>query len=116
MSDDKPTHINITSTNQSGGITAHTVNVGKPPRELKAADQSALLALLNLPTGSKFDIESPMGDNEAIALADAIEKFLQREGYVLGKSQIAMKFGVWPPGVTIYRGATPWLISVGPNQ
>jgi hypothetical protein len=42
MPDDKK--ISVTSYNQSGGITAHTVNVGTPPRTLSDSQSAPLKA------------------------------------------------------------------------
>lgn len=66
----------VTSYNQSGGITAHTVNLGPPARHVAGT----WLQWLNdrIPTGSKVEVEVVMGDSEAVRFAHEIEGYLQQ--------------------------------------
>ena len=77
MSDDKK--INVTSINQSGGITAHTVNVEPQPRQMTPELGKQLSQLV--PLGSKVTVVAVMGDSEAFAFASAIKSWLQVNGY-----------------------------------
>ncbi len=66
--------INVTSINQSGGITAGIVNIGSQQRIL---DDGAKKELLNLiPIEGKVDIEVINGDSESFGYAEQIKQFL----------------------------------------
>ena len=75
---DKPT-VNITSHNQSGGITAQTVNIGPGQRHMNESLGADLKK--NVPTGSEVTIVAVMGDNEAMAFAEEIRKWMLANGY-----------------------------------
>jgi len=77
MPEDKKT--TITSINQSGGITAHTVNVGPQPRQINAALGGQIHAMI--PAGSKVSIIAVMGDSEAFSFAQQIKCWMQQNGY-----------------------------------
>jgi hypothetical protein len=77
MADDQK--IRVTSYNQSGGITAHTVNVGPQARHLDADGQSQLRK--NLPSGASVQIDAAMGDQESYQFASEIKAFLISAGY-----------------------------------
>ena len=75
---DRP-NVNITSHNQTGGITAHTVNVGRPQR---AIDDDCRNNLLNgIPGDRPVAIRALLGDTEAITFAEQIRALLIANGY-----------------------------------
>ena len=67
--------VNITSHNQSGGITAHTVNVGLPPRRIDAAFVAQLRQYI--PGPAEVDVTAVMGDGEAFDFASQIFEHLK---------------------------------------
>lgn len=75
----KGSGIFITSHNQSGGITAHTVNIGSPPRQLDPA--SAVQLEQNIPKDKPVKVTAVMGDQEAFAFASQITSYLKSKGY-----------------------------------
>ncbi len=71
---------NVTSNNQSGGITAGVVNVGPQPRNLNARHVSQLQQFL--PDKTKIvTVKAVMGDGEAFSFATQIKNFLVERGY-----------------------------------
>ncbi len=73
--------IHITSHNQSGGITAHTVNIGKRERKLdEAGKQGIETALKQFPNARRFGVTAIMGDPEAMNAAIEIRAYLQSTG------------------------------------
>lgn len=71
---------NVTSHNQTGGITAGVVNFEKPGRHLYGTLQVQLLSML--PDNSvKIKISALMGNGEAITFAEEIRKFLVSKGF-----------------------------------
>lgn len=81
MSDDK--RINVTSFNQSGGITAHTVNIGPPQRSL--AQEAGLRAQIfnEVPRDKPIQVFAIMGDSESYRFAAEIHAFLKANGFPL---------------------------------
>lgn len=77
MSDDGK--INITSINQQGGITAHTVNVGQPSRHINDDVKNQLNNQLD--KSRKVDVVVVLGDGEAFSFATEINKYLVASGY-----------------------------------
>lgn len=78
---EKEAKTNITSINQSGGITAHTVNVGPQPRRLDAGTASNLENLLS--KDKKIMITAVLGDGEAFQFASEILNHLKSRGYTV---------------------------------
>jgi len=80
MSDDKT--ININSFNQSGGITAHTVNMGVQPRHINDAIKSDLdNKLSGHSKENEIRIASSFGDGEAAIFAHEIVEYLKSKGH-----------------------------------
>jgi len=79
---------NISSFNQSGGITAHTVNVGPGKRAL---NQSVRQQLDAITAGKKkIVVACVMGDSEAFQFANEIADYLKTKGVpVSGVDQVA---------------------------
>lgn len=82
MADDK-----VTSYFQSGGITAHTVNVNNSPRKMSDSLGSQLKEKIS--KDSKISIVAAMGDGEACSFAKQVLEWLKDDGYsnVLGVIQ-----------------------------
>jgi hypothetical protein len=72
--------VNVTSNNQSGGITANQVNIGAIPRNLDDKTQNELLTIIKK-KDEPIDISSVMGDAEAFRYANQINDFLKTQGY-----------------------------------
>jgi hypothetical protein len=75
--------INVTSYNQSGGITAHTVNVGATARRITDPRAAPLKEqiLRELPKDKPITILAVMGDTEAIQFAYDIHAFMKENGF-----------------------------------
>jgi hypothetical protein len=86
MSQDKPViNQNVTSYNQSGGITAHTVVVGTPKL---AFDQKIAEELLSkIPAGKPIMLQS-IGSRNDQAVADQYQNFLQSRGLTIARATI----------------------------
>jgi hypothetical protein len=72
----------VVSMNQSGGITAGTINMEKQPRQL---DNRLVEKIhLSLPKSAKINIYSNATDPESINFADQISAWMKRDGYRIG--------------------------------
>jgi hypothetical protein len=71
----------VTSYNQSGGITAHTVNVAPAARRFDSGHASQLKGIL--PVGAKVSVTAVMGDQEAFGFASEVDAWLRSAGYVV---------------------------------
>jgi hypothetical protein len=106
--------VNITSTNQSGGITAQNVNIGVKPqqRALNFALKKQLFEFLT-DKNEIIDISSVAGDSEAYKFSLETVDFLKRNGYsnVNGVNQAFFS----PPiiGQSIQRRNNQVYISIG---
>jgi hypothetical protein len=88
MSQDKPViNQNVTSYNQSGGITAHTVVVGTP--KLTFDQKIAEELLSKIPAGKPILLQS-VGSPRDQAVADQYQNFLQGRGLNLSRAVIGM--------------------------
>ncbi|WP_281321754.1 hypothetical protein [Flavobacterium aestivum] len=76
---EKPS-INITSTGQSGGITAQNVNIGKVVPELNENLKKSLLEAFP-DKGEKIYLSYLMGSSNRMDFANKIQTFLRNEGY-----------------------------------
>ena len=107
--------ISVTSYNQSGGITAGTVNVGPQPRHFGPADAETLSKAI--PVGSKVTDTAMGPDNEALAYAFEIYNWLRANGYteVKGPNEA---WGRLPPvyGQSIQKTANGYDIVIGANR
>lgn len=75
MADNKP-HVHVTSYNQRGGITAHTVNIGNQRLQLTPELQAELLATFPKTKPIETHIVGEMGPG----VASQIEDFLRANG------------------------------------
>lgn len=71
----------VQSYNQSGGITAHTVNLGPQPRHM--SDVLKRQILQELPRTRPITVVAIMGDAEAHHFAQEIHAFLGANGFPL---------------------------------
>ena len=103
---DEDKSINVTSYYQSGGITAHSVNFGRPPRTLDS--QGARFLRDNLPQDKSKEIEimCVMGDQEALRFGTEIMDFVKSLGYknVNGVNQAVLTGPVPPHGLVRMDG------------
>jgi hypothetical protein len=76
---DKDKNIFITSHNQMGGITAHTVNFGPQARQMN--DQLGAQLKQNLPTSATIRVVAVLGDGEAFGFANQVLQWLRTNGY-----------------------------------
>lgn len=77
----------VTSHNQSGGITAHTVNLGPQQRQLDAGMKQQLVSML--PKDRTIKVDAPMGDGEAITFSQEVWNFLAAAGYTMHKDGLS---------------------------
>ena len=77
----KPKQINVTSYNQSGGITAYNVNIGQQDRKLTQQLANQLTKYIIENDVNNVKITSVMGDQEAFQFASVIKAFLVDQGY-----------------------------------
>ena len=79
---DKKDKIIIKSTNQSGGITAHTVNINTGPRQMtnELGDQIKS----NVPADATLTVTTAM-DDESLNFGIQIYKWLKSNGYPYAK-------------------------------
>ena len=87
--DDNKNEINITSNNQVGGITAHTVNYGPQARQMD--DSIGAKFKKEIPVNAEITITSIWGNSEAFNFAHQIMQWLNSNGYknVEGVNQAA---------------------------
>lgn len=81
-----PTVINVTSHNQSGGITAHTVNVQNVVARMGPNLKAQILR--EMPRDRPIQLEYIMGDKSGYRLAQEIFEFLQTNGFALASKFI----------------------------
>jgi len=77
--DDNINEINITSNNQMGGITAHTVNYGPHARQMD--DSIGAKFKIDIPVNAKITITAIWGNSEAFNFAHQIMQWLKSNGY-----------------------------------
>lgn len=98
---------NVSSTNQSGGITAHTVNVGKPHRVMSRILQQSILK--DFPRDKPIVVWSISGDAETHSLGQQIFGFLKQNGFNLyGDGPSPNLFLGSPPRGIQFRPGSPF--------
>ncbi len=70
---------NITSINQMGGITAHTINLGPAARQMN--DQLGQQLKQHIPVDKKITVVAVLGDGEAFGFANQILQWMKSNGY-----------------------------------
>lgn len=118
MSDDKKgvgSTVNITSNYQSGGITAHTVNVGSPARHIDNPGAATFRqTLLTLPINKPVIVSHAVGDSEAIHFAHEIRAFMAANGYSFAIEGVPQAIGGGPyKGVVVETNHPATAIIVG---
>lgn len=76
---DKDKNTFITSYNQMGGVTAHTVNFGPQARQMN--DQLGSQLKQNVPTSVAVRVIAVLGDGEAFGFANQVLQWLKANGY-----------------------------------
>lgn len=109
-----PSH-NVNSYFQTGGITAHTVNLHRAPdRVLDASTASQLLSALS-DRGRSLRIEAIEGDQEALRFADSIATYLLANGVrVIGDPVLAV-IGPNVKPLELFTGDSDYVLKVGPR-
>jgi hypothetical protein len=69
----------VTSNNQSGGITAGTVNIGPQPRKMD--DQFGARLAPAIPKNVKVNVSAAFGDEEAFGFATEVTAWLRANGW-----------------------------------
>ncbi len=82
-SNEEKSNVTVNSYNQSGGITANQVNIGKLARTLNVELQTQLQQLLAENKTQEISITSVMGDGEAFGFATQIKNFLEQQGFII---------------------------------
>lgn len=118
-SDPKSADQRVTSYYQSGGITAHTVNVDTRAKRALQADMKAAL-LRDLPNDRPVLVLGMNGNAESTAFAQEIYGFLKGHGYEMKGEAPSWHMFFDPPVFDIKispgnRGAEWWIV-VGPAE
>jgi hypothetical protein len=105
VQNDKPAQVaqNVTSYNQSGGITAGTVNIGTGRAEFN--DQLKADLLQKVPKGN-VQLQT-IGGNADQAIGNEVEAFLRQNGYSVQRTSI---------GMMVPAPDRPYSLSVNGNQ
>lgn len=77
----------VTSHNQSGGITAHTVNIGSQQRTITEALKQQIRT--QVPRALPITVVAVMGDGEALRFAHELHAFLSSEGFPLRENGVS---------------------------
>lgn len=77
--DNKDKNTIITSHNQMGGITAHTVNLAPKPRQM--SEQLTMQMKQHIPRNATVRIVAVLGDAEAIGFANQVLNWLKSNSY-----------------------------------
>ena len=109
----------VTSHNQSGGVTAHTVNIDtKTPRSLGAELKASLLR--DLPNDRPVQVWGMNGNSESMNFATEIYDALKASGYTMVSDSVAWHMFFNPPVFNIKisegNGGTESWIVVGPAE
>lgn len=110
----RTTNINITSNNQSGGVTAHTVNFQRPPRGVGPSDAQQLS---RIPRSAHITVESLLGDGEAHQFASEIAGWFRANGYanVDGVTQVVPMQPMEPQAI-FEMSANAYKVRIGSNR
>lgn len=107
MSNDK-----VISYNQSGGITAHTVNVERPQRHIDNNLRNQIRR--ELPKERPINLTCLLGDSETYQLASEILDFLLSEGFTVVEGGICQSIFSKPvQGLVVEHGEKETLFVVG---
>ncbi len=109
---------NVTSYNQSGGITAGTVNIGPQPRSLANpnTDELKKQILRELPRDKPIVIQAVMSDTESMSFAEEIHAFLKSNGFQLDGEVVYAMFVSPLKGLFMRDEGAKFKLIVGANQ
>lgn len=104
----------VSSRNQSGGITAHTVHMAPPQRSLQdpAVREGLQIPIGKLDRTREVEVAWPVGDAEAGAFAEEIALMLERQNGTVSRQMWAVSGAA--PGVQVYPEHNR--IFVGPRE
>ena len=110
---------NVTSREQSGGITAHTVNLDTKPRRTLTPETKATL-LRDLSNDRPVRVMGMNGDSESMSFANEIYDGLKANNYTM-LNESAMSHQFFNPPVFGFKisegeGGAEWWITVGPAK
>jgi hypothetical protein len=99
------TLINVTSINQTGGITAGVINVGKPKRVFNEPQKSQLIKLIeeNKDKFENINISAQMGCTECYEFGQQIQSFLESKDYTSNLGTIQLSKPLKPIEITISK-------------
>jgi hypothetical protein len=109
----------VVSHNQSGGITAHTVNIDRRTKRTMTDEMKAGL-LRDMPRDKPVQVMGMSGNTESMAFANEIHRFLQRNGFQMMNDSATWHMFFDPPVFTVNitpgnKGAEWWIV-VGPAE
>ena len=81
MKNEDDNNINVTSYNQSGGITAYNVNIGPQDRMLSESLTDQLDKIISQNSDKRIVVTAVMGDQEAFKFASQIKNYLLSTGH-----------------------------------
>lgn len=107
----------VTSHQQSGGITAHTVNVAPPTRSFKSHDLTDLKTFLAQFGGTPVTVTCGFGDGEAAHFAEEVKELLLAAGWQVTGVDHVLRTPPPPGGISIlFTGpdvnAHPWVMGL----
>jgi hypothetical protein len=109
----------VTSNNQSGGITAHTVNVDRRIKRTMTDEMKAGL-LRELPRDKPIQVMGMSGNTESMKFADESHRFLQFNGFQMMNDAATWHMFFNPPVFTVNitpgNNGAEWWIVVGPAE
>jgi hypothetical protein len=94
-------NVSVTSYNQSGGITAHTVNIGPAARSMD--EELGQQLRQHIAATAKVTISAIMGDGEAFNFANQILGWMRANGYANVEGVNQAVYGKPVVGQTINR-------------
>lgn len=107
---------NVSSTGQTGGITAHTVNLGPRRRTMNSPEATDLKRqiLTTLPRDRPIEVSSVMGDAECFEFAAQLSSFLRDNGFNVSSESQAI-FNKPVRGLQVDQTGNPIHFYVGPE-
>lgn len=106
---------NVNSYYQSGGITAHTVNLHRVPDRVLDFDAASQILAAFRDRTRVVRIEAVQGDQETLRFADAIAELLRKNGVnVIGDPAIAVVAPNAKP-LELFTGGAEYVLRVGPR-
>ena len=109
----------VTSHNQSGGITAHTVNLDRRIKRTMTDDLKSGL-LRDMPRDKPVQVMGMNGNTESMAFADEIHQLLRTHGFRMANDAATWHMFFDPPIFNIKispgNGGAEWWIVVGPAE